>query len=63
MFSISTRISGVLLTLASVVFGLITGAIVKDLAQELPVLITLWYRFLFSLPLLFQGVEVLSETI
>lgn len=53
MFSISTRILGVLLTLASVVFGLITGAIVKDLAQELPVLITLWYRFLFSLPLLF----------
>lgn len=49
----STRMLGVVLTLISVVCGLITGAIVKDLANELPILISLWYRFLFSLPLLF----------
>ena len=33
--------------------GLVTGLIVKDLADELSVVISLWYRFLFSLPLLF----------
>ena len=49
----ASRVFGLSLILASVVFGLITGIIVKDLADELSVILTLWYRFLFSLPLLF----------
>jgi len=49
----ASRLLGLSLILASVIFGLITGLIVKDLADELSVVISLWYRFLFSLPLLF----------
>ena len=50
----SLRMLGVVLTFGAIICGLITGVIVKDLADELPILVTLWYRFLFSLPLLFS---------
>lgn len=44
---------GVLCTLSAVACGLITGLIVKVLSDDLSLLTTLFYRFLFCLPLLF----------
>ena len=58
----ASRLFGLSLILASVIFGLITGLIVKDLADELSVVISLWYRFVFSLPLLF-GVAIYQRGI
>jgi len=49
----SAQIMGVLLTLAAVCFGVITGGIVKMLSGDLSLLSMLFYRFLFSLPILF----------
>lgn len=49
----ASRLLGLTLILAYILCGLVTGLIVKDLADELSVVISLWYRFLFSLPLLF----------
>lgn len=43
---------GVLCTLAAIVCGLFTGLIVKFLSDDLSLLTTLFYRFLFCLPLL-----------
>ena len=49
----SAQIMGVILTLAAVCFGVITGGIVKLLSDDLTLLSMLFYRFLFSLPILF----------
>ncbi len=43
---------GVLCTLAAIACGLFTGLIVKFLSDDLSLLTTLFYRFLFCLPLL-----------
>ena len=53
MVTPASRLLGLTLILAYILCGLATGLIVKDLADELSVVISLWYRFLFSLPLLF----------
>ena len=53
MVTPASRLLGLTLILAYILCGLVTGLIVKDLADELSVMISLWYRFLFSLPLLF----------
>ena len=50
---LSSQIKGVLLTLAAVCFAMITGAIVKGLSGDLTLLTMLFFRFLFSLPILF----------
>ena len=44
---------GLILSLAGICFGTGTGALVKWLASDVNLLSTLFYRFLFSLPLLF----------
>jgi drug/metabolite transporter (DMT)-like permease len=49
---LSVQIKGVLLTLAAVCFGIITGGIVKMLSGDLTLLSTLFFRYLFSLPIL-----------
>ncbi|MGB1474037.1 MAG: DMT family transporter, partial [Candidatus Puniceispirillaceae bacterium] len=49
---LSFQIKGVLLTLAAVCFGVITGGIVKMLSGDLTLLSTLFFRYLFSLPIL-----------
>jgi len=53
MVTPASRLLGLTLILAYILCGLVTGLIVKDLTDELSVVISLWYRFLFSLPLLF----------
>ena len=50
---IPAQMVGVLCTLSAVACGLITGLIVKFLSDDLSLLTTLFYRFLFCLPLLF----------
>lgn len=47
------QFKGVLLTLAAVLFSVVTGAIVKSLSADFSILSMLFYRFLFSLPILF----------
>ena len=49
---IPAQMVGVLCTLSAVACGLITGLIVKGLSDDLSLLTTLFYRFLFCLPLL-----------
>ena len=49
---IPAQMVGVLCTLSAVACGLITGLIVKFLSDDLSLLTTLFYRFLFCLPLL-----------
>jgi drug/metabolite transporter (DMT)-like permease len=49
---LSVQIKGVFLTLAAVCFGIITGGIVKMLSGDLTLLSTLFFRYLFSLPIL-----------
>ena len=46
-------IIGLILSLAGIGFGIGTGVIVKWLASDVNLVLTLFYRFLFSLPLLF----------
>ena len=46
-------IIGLILSLAGIGFGIGTGVIVKWLANDVNLVLTLFYRFLFSLPLLF----------
>jgi len=48
----SVQIKGVLLTLAAVFLGVGTGVIVKQLSGDLNLLTMLFFRFLFSLPIL-----------
>ena len=43
---------GIICTLTAVVFGLITGMLVKKVGTDVTVITTLFYRFLFSIPLL-----------
>jgi len=50
---IPAQMIGVLCTLSAVACGLITGLLVKVLSDDLSLLTTLFYRFLFCLPLLF----------
>jgi len=45
-------IIGITCTLTAVVFGLVTGMLVKKVGTDVTVLTTLFYRFLFSVPLL-----------
>ena len=44
---------GVSLSLAAVIFGVLTGVLVKELASDINIVTTLFYRFVFSLPFLF----------
>ena len=44
---------GVLLSLCSVIFGVLTGGLVKQLGPDINIVTMLFYRFLFSLPILF----------
>ena len=46
-------IIGLILSIAGIGFGIGTGVIVKWLASDVNLVLTLFYRFLFSLPLLF----------
>lgn len=50
---VSVQIKGVILTLAAVCLGVLTRAIVKSLSDDLSLLSMLFFRFLFSLPILF----------
>jgi len=45
-------IIGITCTLTAVVFGLVTGMLVKKVGTDVTVITTLFYRFLFSVPLL-----------
>ena len=44
---------GVALSFSAVIFGLLTGILVKKLSPDVTLMTTLFYRFLFSLPILF----------
>ena len=44
---------GVALSLSAVIFGVLTGILVKKLSPDVSLVTTLLYRFLFSLPILF----------
>ena len=44
---------GVFLSLFAVVFGVLTGVLIKQLGSDINIITTLFYRFLFSLPILF----------
>lgn len=48
-----TFLIGLILSLFGIFFGVGTGAIVKIIADDVNLVVTLFYRFLFSLPLLF----------
>jgi len=50
--TISVQIKGVLLTLAAICFGVTTGLFVKLMSGDISLLTMLFFRFLFSLPLL-----------
>ena len=52
--AIPRSLVGVALSLSAVVFGVLTGILVKKLSSEVTLLTTLFYRFLFSLPILFS---------
>ena len=43
---------GVSLSLSAVIFGVLTGILVKKLSPDVTLVTTLFYRFLFSLPIL-----------
>ena len=49
---ITGQIIGVFCTLSAVAFGLVAGLIIKILSDDLSLLTTLFYRFLFCLPLI-----------
>ena len=44
---------GISLSFLAVVFGVLTGVLVKQLGSEVNIITVLFYRFLFSLPILF----------
>ncbi len=44
---------GISLSFLAVVFGVLTGVLVKQLGSEVNIITALFYRFLFSLPILF----------
>jgi drug/metabolite transporter (DMT)-like permease len=44
---------GVFLSLFAVIFGVLTGVLIKKLGSDINIITTLFYRFLFSLPILF----------
>lgn len=44
---------GILLSALAVVFGVLTGVLIKKLGSEVNIITVLFYRFLFSLPILF----------
>lgn len=44
---------GVFLILLAVIFGGLTGVLIKKLGSDINIITTLFYRFLFSLPILF----------
>ena len=46
-------IVGMALSLSAVIFGVLTGILVKKLSSDVTLVTTLFYRFLFSLPILF----------
>ena len=46
-------ILGTLLTITGIACGIGTGLIVKIIADDISLVMTLWFRFVFSLPLLF----------
>jgi drug/metabolite transporter (DMT)-like permease len=50
--SVPRSVIGALLSVCTVGFGITTGVLVKEVSSEVSVVTTLFYRFLFSLPLL-----------
>ena len=44
---------GVVLSLLAVLFGVLTGILVKKLSSDVTLVTTIFYRFLFSLPIIF----------
>ena len=48
-------IIGTLLTITGIACGIGTGVIVKIIAEDVSLLMTLWFRFVLSLPLLFAA--------
>ncbi len=50
--SVPRSVIGALLSVCTVGFGITTGVLVKEVSSEASVVTTLFYRFLFSLPLL-----------
>ena len=46
-------ILGILLSFLAVVFGILTGILVKQLGSDINIVTVLFYRFLFSIPILF----------
>ena len=44
---------GVFLSMLAVIFGVLTGVLIKKLGSDINIITTLFYRFLFSLPILF----------
>ena len=44
---------GVFLSLLAVIFGVLTGVLIKKLGTDINIITTVFYRFLFSLPILF----------
>jgi len=52
ILAISRSVIGAGLSLSTVAFGILTGILVKQVSADASVITTLFYRFLFSLPLL-----------
>ena len=59
-FMMPGQMIGVFCTLSAVAFGLVAGVIIKVLSDDLSLLTTLFYRFLFCLPLIL-GVALWAE--
>ena len=53
MVRLPRSLMGVFLSLLAVVFGVLTGVLIKKLGSDINIINTLFYRFLFSLPILF----------
>mgnify|MGYP003859387669 FL=1 len=53
MVRLPRSLMGVFLSLLAVIFGVSTGVLIKKLGTDINIITTLFYRFLFSLPILF----------
>ncbi len=53
MVRLPRSLMGVFLSLLAVIFGVLTGVLIKKLGSDINIITTLFYRFLFSLPILF----------
>ena len=53
MVRLPRSLLGVFLSLLAVIFGVLTGVLIKKLGTDINIITTLFYRFVFSLPILF----------